>query len=141
MTVSAETDLPTGCDTSLETVRRDGRRDVGGIGGRPLDPGRHLSTYPGGHKRGLRAWSSGLTPRVHRLLMKLDSGEQRELLPVANDPALGRTVHMTSPPWAACPAELKGLDAEDNVVSAATSNISPRYRETDIAVGALQARS
>jgi hypothetical protein len=31
MTVIAETDLPTGCDTSLETVHRDGHRDVGGM--------------------------------------------------------------------------------------------------------------
>lgn len=34
--------------TSLETIHPDGRRDEGGMGGPPLDPGCLMNTYTGG---------------------------------------------------------------------------------------------
>lgn len=139
MTVVAEGDLPTGEHwalkvggttddyyTSLETVHPDGRCDAGGMGGPPLYPGQHLNTYTGGHDRGLRRVVVRSDSRVHRLLMKLDTGEQCQLSPVANDPAVGLTFYVALLPWAVCPVEFEGLDGEGSVVCAFTPQTYPR---------------
>jgi hypothetical protein len=138
MTVVAEGDLPTGEHwilkvggtahdyyTFLETVHPDGHRDEGGMGGPPLYPGQYLNTYTGGHDQGLRRVVVRSDPRVHRLLMELDTGEQRELSPVATEPAVGLRFFVALLPWAVYPVRLDGLDAEGNVVSAFTPRIIP----------------
>ena len=64
--------------------------------------------------------------RVHRLLMELDTGEKRELLPVATDPAAGLMFFVALLPWAVWPVTLEGLDGEGRVLSASTPrNVPP----------------
>jgi len=139
MTVIAEGDLPTGEHwvlkvgwtsedyyTFLETTHPDGRRDEGGMGGPPLYPGEYLNTYTGGHDQGLRRVVVRSDSRVRRLIMELDTGERRELLPVANDPAAGLAFFVALLPWAVSPVLLEGLDGEGQVLSAFTPrNVPP----------------
>jgi hypothetical protein len=138
MTVIAEDDLPTGehwllkaggtADdyyTFLETVHPDGHRDAGGMGGPPVYPGQYLNTYTGGHDKGLRRVIVRADSRVHRLLMELDTGEQRELSPVATDPAVGLTFFVALLSWEVCPMSLEALDGEGNVLSAFTPRTIP----------------
>jgi hypothetical protein len=139
MRVIAEGDLPTGehwvlragrtADnyyTFLETIHPDGHRDEGGMGGPELYPGQHLNSYTGGHDQGLRRVLVRSDSRVRRLLMELDTGEQRELLPVAAEPAAGLTFFVALLPWAVSPVRLEGLDGEGDVVAVDTPrNIPP----------------
>jgi hypothetical protein len=139
MTVVAEGDLATGehwvlrvggsaADyyTFLETLHPDGHSDQGGMGGPPLYPGQYLNAYTGGHDQGLRRVVVRSDSRVRRLLMELDTGERRQLSPVATDPAVGLTFFVALLPWAVCPVTLEGLDAEGRVLSAfSPRNIPP----------------
>jgi hypothetical protein len=138
MTVVAEGDLLTGEHwvlraggtardyyTFLETVHPDGHRDEGGMGGPPLYPGQYLNTYTGGQDQGLRRVLVRSDPRIRRLRMELDNGEQRELSPVATDPAVGLAFFVALLPWAVCPVRLEGLDSEGNVLPSVTPRSIP----------------
>jgi hypothetical protein len=138
MTVVAEGNLPTGEHwifkaggttddyyTFLETVHPDGHRDEGGMGGRPLFPGQYLNTYTGGHDQGLRRVIVRSDPRVHRLLMELNTGERRELPPVGTDPAMHLTFFAALLPWATCPVTLEAFDDKGHVLPAETPRRIP----------------
>ena len=86
------------------------------MGGPPLYPGQYLNTYTGGHDEGLRRVVVRSDSRVQRLLMDLDTGERRELLPVGTDPAAGLTFFTALLPWAVCPVSLEGLDRGGRVL-------------------------
>jgi hypothetical protein len=139
MTVIAEGDLPSGEHwllkvgrtaedyyTFLETIHPDGHRDEGGMGGPALSPGQCINTYTGGHDQGLRRLIVRSDLRVQRLLIELDTGERRELLPVATDLAMGLAFFVALLPWAVSPVTLEALDDERNVLFAVTPrNVPP----------------
>jgi hypothetical protein len=139
LAVVAEGDLPTGEHwvlkvggtaedyyTFLETFHLDGHSDEGGMGGPPLNPGQYLNTYTGGSDRGLRRVIVRSDSHVRRLRMELDTGERRELPPVATDPAADLTFFVALLPWAVCPVKLEALDTEGRVLSAsAPRNVPP----------------
>ena len=130
LTVVAEGDLPTGehwvlkvggsaedYHTLLETVHLDGHHDEGGMGGPPLYPGEYLNTYTGGSDQGLRRVIVRCDSQIRRLRMELDTGERRELPPVATDPTADLTFFVALLPWATWPVTLEALDSEGHVLS------------------------
>jgi hypothetical protein len=130
LAVIAEGELPTGerwtvraggtpedYYTLLRTVHPGGHSDEGGMGGPLLYAGRSLNTYIGQADGGLfRVLARTATP-VRRLQLKLDSGEVRELQPVATDAALGVNVFAALLPPGAGLVSLTGLDSGGQVVA------------------------
>jgi hypothetical protein len=105
LAVVAEGDLPTGEHwilkaggtstdfyTFLETVYPDGRRDQGGMGGRPLYPGSLMNIYTGGTGQGLRRVVIRADAQVARVRVELASGERIELLPLATQQEMGVSI-------------------------------------------------
>jgi hypothetical protein len=130
LAVVAEGDLPTGDHwvlkaggtaddyyTFLETVDLDGHRDEGGMGGPPLHHGQYLNLYTGGSDEGLRRVIVRADSRVQRLRMELDTGERRELPPVATDSTVELTFFVALLPWAVCPLALERLDGDGHVLA------------------------
>jgi hypothetical protein len=75
--------------TFLETVRPDGSRDSGGMGGPPLYPGSLLNTYTGGSDHGLRRVLVRADPSVATLRVNREGAEPAILRPVAERRDLG----------------------------------------------------
>jgi hypothetical protein len=87
-------------------------------GGPLMYRGQYLNTYTGGPDQSLRRVVARADSRVQRLLMELDTGERREMLPVGSDLAVGLTFFAALLPWAICPVSLDGLGGESWVLSA-----------------------
>jgi hypothetical protein len=86
--------------TLMETVYPDGHRHKGGMGGPALYPGNLLNVYTGRADQGPLRVVVRADPRVRRLRFQSQMGEQCDMLPVADDPAVGVTLFAILLPWA-----------------------------------------
>ena len=130
LTVVAEGELPSGerwylkaggsADdyyTLMETVRPDGRRDEGGMGGPVLYPGRLLNVYTGRADPGFLRVIVRADRRVRRLRFQSEMGERCDmLLPTVSDDILGVTFFAALLPWETSLVSLQGLDADGHVL-------------------------
>lgn len=127
--VIAEGDLPSGerwilraggtsgeFGTFLETIRPDGSRDEGGMGGPPLLPGSIMNIYTGGTDTGLRRIVIRADRSVASVRLQLASGEHRDLLPVAARPDPDLVFFATLLPRAVALASVTAIDATGRVL-------------------------
>ncbi len=125
LAVVAEGDLPsgqhwivraggTGDDfyTMIETIHPDGHSDEGGMGGPPLYPDSVLNAYTGAADSGLLRVLMRADPRVARVLLRLDSGEQIVLAPLGAWPEAGVTFFAALLPRTADIASATALGAD-----------------------------
>jgi hypothetical protein len=103
--------------TMLETVRPDGHRDEGGMGGPALYPGQPLNSYAGRADQGPLRIIVRADPRVQRLRLRSALGDDRYLLACAHDPAVRLNFFAALLPWTADITGLDGLDAGGQVVT------------------------
>ncbi len=129
LAVVAEGDLPsgqhwivragrTGDDfyTMIKTIHPDGHSDEGGLGGPPLYPGSVLNAYSGAADGGLRRVLLRADPRVARVLLWLESGEQFVLAPLATWPDPGVTFFAALLPRTADFASATAIGADGAVL-------------------------
>lgn len=87
------------------------------MGGPLLHCGQYLNIYTGGSAEGLRRVIVRAHSQVQRLRMELDTGERRELPPVATDSTVELTFFVALLPWAVSPVTLEGLDGDGRVLA------------------------
>ena len=96
--------------TILETVRPDGSRDSGGMGGPPRCEGSLLNIYTGGSEDGLRRVLVRAAPAVATVRVSLAGGEPVILRPVAERRDLGVVLFATLLPRTAVLGSVTALD-------------------------------
>ncbi len=94
----------------LETVRPDGSRDSGGMGGPPLGGGSLLNIYTGGSEHGLRRVLVRADPAVATVRLNLAGEEPAVLRPVAERRDLGVVFFVALLPQTAVLASVTALD-------------------------------
>jgi hypothetical protein len=129
LAVVAEGDLPSGQHwivraggtsddfyTFIETIHPGGHSDEGGMGGPPLYPGSVLNAYTGAADGGLGRVLLRADPRVARVLLRLESGEQLVLTPLGTRSDVGVTFFAALLPRTAGFASATAVDAEGTVL-------------------------
>jgi hypothetical protein len=129
LAVVAEGDLPSGQHwivraggtsddfyTVMETVHPDGQHDEGGMGGPPLYPGSVLNSYTGSTDRRLRRVLVRADPRVARVLLRLESGEELVLAPLGTRPDADVTIFAALLPYTADLAAVTAVGADGRVL-------------------------
>jgi len=96
--------------TFLETVRPDGSRDSGGMGGPPLQAGSLPNIYTGGSEHGLRRVLVRADPAVAAVRVNLAGEEPAILRPVAGRPDLGVVFFAALLPQTAMLGSVTALD-------------------------------
>jgi hypothetical protein len=99
--------------TMLETVHPGGRRDEGGMGGKPLYPGSLLNVYTGRAGQGPLRVVVRADPRVRRLRLESARGDWCDMPPVADDPAAGVSFFAILLPWTDDVVRVQAFDADD----------------------------
>ena len=94
----------------LETVRPDGSRDSGGMGGPPLYEGSLLNVYTGGSAHGLRRVLVRASPAVSTVRVNLVGEEPAILRPVAEQPDVGVVFFVALLPQTAVLDSVTALD-------------------------------
>jgi hypothetical protein len=102
--------------TFMETVHPDGQHDQGGMGGPPLYAGSVLNTCTGSTDRRLRRVLVRADPRVARVLLRLESGEQIVLAPLGTRPDVGVTLFAALLPYTADLAAVTAVGADGGVL-------------------------
>lgn len=103
--------------TLMETVYPDGHRDEGGMGGPAIYPGNLLNVYTGRANQGPLRVIVRVDRKVQRLRFHSGQGEQCELLPVADAPAVGVALFAVLLPWRTGIASMQALDADGQVLT------------------------
>lgn len=103
--------------TLIETAHLDGHRDEGGMGGPALYPGRLLNVYTGRADQGPLRVVVRADRRVRQLRFQSQMGERCDLLPVADDLAVGVMFFAVLLPWTIGLVSMHGLNADGQVIS------------------------
>jgi hypothetical protein len=103
--------------TLMETIYPDGHRDEGGMGDPAIYPRNLLNVYTGRADQGPLGVIVRADRRVRRLRFCSGQGEQCDLLPATDVPAVGVTLFAVLLPWTTGIASMQGLDADGQVVS------------------------
>jgi len=118
---------PTAYDSMIETVHADGRRDQGGMSGPALYPGDLLNVYIGRADEGPLRVVARTDPRVQRLRLQSESGEQCDMFePSAHD--IGARVNLFAVllPWTTNVTSIQGLDTDGQVLTSRAPRNPPR---------------
>ena len=103
--------------TLMETIYPDGHRDEGGMGGPALYPGNLLNVYTGRADQGPLRVIARAHRKVHGLRFHSGQGEQCELLPVADAPAVGVMLFAVLLPWRTGISSMQALDPDGQVLT------------------------
>lgn len=103
--------------TFMLTVHPDGHRDEGGMGGPVLYPGSSFNSYAGRADDGPLRVIVRTDPRVRRLRFRSARGEQCDLSPAGDDPAVGVTFFAALLPWRTRIVSMRGFDAAGQAVT------------------------
>ena len=114
-------------ESMLKVVYPDGRWGQGGMQGPALYPGQLLNSYAGRGDDGPLWVIVRSDPRVVRVRLQSEQGEESELLACAHDQVVGINFFAAVLPWSTWLAGLQGFDDDGRVLAGLSPRRPPRF--------------